>query len=84
MVYGSVDFARNREVDGTYFNRDLLLNSVGWLVGQSDLMSIRPRAIRASRVQFTADQGTLIFYLAVLLIPELLLLAGLTVWWRRE
>jgi ABC-type uncharacterized transport system involved in gliding motility auxiliary subunit len=83
-VYGSVDFALNREVDGTYFNRDLLMNTVGWLVGQSDLLSIRPRDIRTSRVQFTAEQSTVIFYLTVLLIPELLLIAGLAVWWRRE
>ncbi len=83
-VYGSVEFAENREVEGTYYNRDLLLNTVGWLCGQSDLLSIRPRAVRASRVQFTADQGTVIFYLSVLLIPELLLIAGIAVWWRRE
>ncbi len=83
-VYGSVEFASNREVEGTYYNRDLILNTVGWLCGQSDLLSIRPRAVRASRVQFTADQGTVIFYLSVLLIPELLLIAGIAVWWRRE
>ena len=83
-VYGSVEFATNREVDGTYYNRDLLLNSVDWLAGQADLLSIRPRAVRASRVQFTADQGTVIFYLSVLLVPELLLIAGIAVWWRRE
>jgi ABC-type uncharacterized transport system involved in gliding motility auxiliary subunit len=83
-VYGSVEFATNREVDGTYYNRDLLLNTVDWLAGQADLLSIRPRAIRASRVQFTAEQGTVIFYLSVLLVPELLLIAGIAVWWRRE
>lgn len=83
-VYGSVEFASNREVDGTYYNRDLLLNTVGWLAGQADLVSIRPRGVRASRVQFTADQGTVIFYLSVLVIPELLLIAGIAVWWRRE
>ena len=43
-VYGSVEFATNREVDGTYYNRDLLLNTVDWLAGQADLLSIRPRA----------------------------------------
>jgi ABC-type uncharacterized transport system involved in gliding motility auxiliary subunit len=83
-VYGSVEFAGNKELEGTYYNRDLLLNTVGWLVGQADLVSIRPRALRASRVQFTADQGTVIFYLSVLVIPELLLIAGIAVWWRRE
>jgi ABC-type uncharacterized transport system involved in gliding motility auxiliary subunit len=83
-VYGSVEFASNRETEGTFYNRDLLLNTVGWLCGQADLVSIRPRAVRASRVQFTADQGTVIFYLSVLVIPELLLIAGIAVWWRRE
>ncbi len=83
-VIGSVEFAGNREIEGTYFNRDLFLNTIGWLVGQGDLLSIRPRAVRASRAQFTADQGTVIFYLSVLVIPELLLIAGIAVWWRRE
>lgn len=83
-VYGSVEFAGNRELEGTYFNRDLLLNSVGWLVGQADLVSIRPRNLRASRVQFTPDQETVIFYLSVLVVPEILLIAGIAVWWRRE
>ena len=83
-VFGSVEFADNRNIEGTYFNRDLLLNTVGWLVGQSDLVSIRTRGVRASRVQFTQDQGTIIFYISVLVIPELLLIAGLVVWWRRE
>jgi ABC-type uncharacterized transport system involved in gliding motility auxiliary subunit len=84
VVFGSAEFAGNREFEGTYYNRDLIMNSIGWLVGQGDLVSIRPRGLRASRVSFTADQGTLIFYLSVLVIPQLLLLAGLVVWWRRE
>lgn len=83
-VYGSVEFAANREVEGTYYNRDLILNTIGWLCGQADLLSIRPRAVRASRVQFTADEGMVIFYLSFLLLPELLLIAGIAVWWRRE
>jgi ABC-type uncharacterized transport system involved in gliding motility auxiliary subunit len=83
-VFGSTEFADNRNLEGTYFNRDLFLNTVGWLGGQSDLLSIRPRAVRASRVSFTEREGTLIFYLSVLLVPELLLLTGLIVWWRRE
>lgn len=84
VVFGSVEFASNREFDGTYFNRDLLLNSMDWLAGQANVLSIRPRAVRASRVQFTAQELTVVFYLAVLVIPEALLLAGLAVWWRRE
>lgn len=84
VVYGSAQFADNRELEGTYYNRDLLLNSFAWLAGEADLLSIRPRAIRASRAQFTPEQETVIFYLSVLLIPQMLLLAGIAVWWRRE
>ncbi|MBX3025525.1 GldG family protein [bacterium] len=83
-VFGSSDFASNQNLEGTFYNQDLLLNTVGWLAGQSDLVSIRPRAMRASRVSFTEREGTAIFYLSVLVLPELLLLAGLLVWWRRE
>lgn len=83
-VFGSADFATNRELEGTYYNRDLLLNTFGWLAGQTDLLSIRTKTVRASRVSFTQEQGTVIFYLSVLVIPQILLLAGLVVWWRRE
>jgi ABC-type uncharacterized transport system involved in gliding motility auxiliary subunit len=84
VVFGSVQFADNQSLDGTFFNRDLLLNAVGWLAGERDLLSIRPRAIRSSRVSFTQDEGSVVFYLAVLIIPEILLLVGIFVWWRRE
>ena len=84
VVVGSVEFADNQNLEGTFFNRDLFLNAVGWLAGQSDLLSIRSRGVRASRVSFTRDEGTLIFYLSVLIIPEMLLMLGLFVWWRRN
>jgi gliding motility-associatede transport system auxiliary component len=83
-VIGSSQFADNQNLEGTYFNQDLVLNTIGWLVGQSDLVSIRPRGLRASRVTFTASEGNLIFYLSVLVLPQILLMVGLFVWWRRE
>ena len=50
-VFGSSEFADNQHFEGTFFNQDLLLNTIGWLVGQSDLVSIRPRArARVARV----------------------------------
>jgi ABC-type uncharacterized transport system involved in gliding motility auxiliary subunit len=82
-VFGNAVFANNQFL-GQYFNRDLLLNTISWLVGEEGLISVRARTMRASRVQFTAEQGTLIFYLSVLILPELLLIAGLAVWWQRR
>jgi ABC-type uncharacterized transport system involved in gliding motility auxiliary subunit len=40
--------------------------------------------VRASRVQLTPDQVQRIFYLSVLILPELLLLVGIWVWSRRR
>lgn len=82
-VFGNAVFANNQFI-GQYFNRDLLLNTISWLVGEEGLISVRARTMRASRVQFTAQQGALIFYLSVLILPELLLIAGLAVWWQRR
>lgn len=84
VVFGSSEFASNQNFEGTFYNRDLFMNAVGWLVGQGDLLSIRPRGLRASRVNLTEGEMQAVFYLAVLVLPELLLLAGLVVWWRRE
>ncbi|MBM4266670.1 MAG: hypothetical protein FJ144_08675 [Deltaproteobacteria bacterium] len=83
VVYGTAAFANNQYLN-TLFNRDLFLNSVGWLGGQEELVSIRPRTLRASRVQFSRDEATAIFYLSVLIVPEILLVLGLAVWWRRS
>ena len=83
VVFGDAVFANNQFIS-QYFNRDLLLNTVGWLVGEEGLISMRARTMRASRVQFSAEQGTVIFYLSVLILPELLLIAGLAVWWQRR
>jgi ABC-type uncharacterized transport system involved in gliding motility auxiliary subunit len=82
-VFGNAGFANNQFI-GQYFNRDLLMNTISWLVGEEGLISVRARTMRASRVQFSAQQGTLIFYLSVLILPELLLIAGLAVWWQRR
>ncbi|MBY0276708.1 GldG family protein [Candidatus Binatia bacterium] len=83
VVFGTAAFADNKNIN-TLYNRDLFLNSVGWLSNQEELLSIRPRTVRASRVEFSEEQATAIFYLSVLVIPELLMIIGLAVWWRRS
>jgi len=60
------------------------LNAVNWAVGEDKQISIRARAVRASRIALTPEQVTRIFYLSVLIVPELLLLIGISVWNRRR
>ncbi len=83
VVFGSEQFVNNKFLNQLY-NRDLLLNAVNWAVGEDKQIAIRPRSVRASRVQLTSDQVTRIFYLSVLILPELLLLIGIAVWSRRR
>jgi ABC-type uncharacterized transport system involved in gliding motility auxiliary subunit len=83
VVLGTADFANNRFMN-FFFNQDFFLNVTNWLVGQEELISIRPRSIRSSRVQFTESEGKTVFYLSFLFLPEVLLMIGLAVWWRRR
>ncbi len=83
VVVGTGGFVNNRALK-IYFNRDLFLNIVNWLVGEEELISIRPRSIRSSRIQLTEKESNMVFYLSFLILPELLLIIGLAVWWRRR
>ena len=65
-------------------NRDLFLNTINWLAQQENLIAIRPRDPEDRRITLTADQERRIFYLTVLIVPGLILLAGVQTWWRRR
>jgi ABC-type uncharacterized transport system involved in gliding motility auxiliary subunit len=82
-VFGDSDFVSNGWL-GIPGNRDLFLNTVSWLAQQENLISIRPKDPEDRRVTLTADQERRIFWLTVLLIPGLLLAAGVQTWWRRR
>jgi ABC-type uncharacterized transport system involved in gliding motility auxiliary subunit len=84
VVIGTPRFADSQELTQSRTNADIFLNSVGWLVGQEELVSIRSRSVRASRAEFSQNQATWLFYLSVLLLPELLVVVGIAVWWRRR
>jgi ABC-type uncharacterized transport system involved in gliding motility auxiliary subunit len=83
VVYGSAEFADNQYV-ATFFNRDFFINSADWLTGEENSISIRPRSIRASRFRLTTAQFSIVFAFAVLLLPEMLLIIGIVVWWERR
>jgi len=83
VVFGDSDFIDNLSIT-RMFNGDLFLNTVNWLAGEEELISIRPKATRGSRVTMTPQQTRDIFYFSVLILPEALLLLGLAIWWRRR
>jgi ABC-type uncharacterized transport system involved in gliding motility auxiliary subunit len=83
VVFGDSDFASNRWL-GIPGNRDLFLNSVNWLAQQENMISIRAKDPEDRRITLTAGQDTFIRLLALLVIPGLILAAGVQAWWRRR
>jgi len=83
VAIGDSDFASNAAL-GVQGNRDLFLNTVNWLAQQENLIAIRPHDAEDRRITLTADQERRIFFLTVLIVPGLILLAGVQTWWRRR
>jgi ABC-type uncharacterized transport system involved in gliding motility auxiliary subunit len=83
VAFGDSDFASNAAL-GVQGNRDLFLNATNWLAQQENLIAIRAKDPEDRRITLTADQERRIFYLTVLIVPGLILLAGVQTWWRRR
>lgn len=83
VVFGDAAFIDNEYISRMY-NADLFLNTINWLAEEEELISIRPKTTRGSRVLMTPQETRDIFYMSVLILPEALLLFGLAIWWRRR
>jgi ABC-type uncharacterized transport system involved in gliding motility auxiliary subunit len=83
VVYGDSDFAGNAGL-GIQGNRDLFMNTIGWLSQQENLIAIRPKEPDDRRVTMTAAQQTNVTWLSLLFIPAIIFGAGFYNWWRRR
>ena len=83
VVIGDRDFASNRLI-GSLYNRDLLLNSVLWLIEDETRISIRPKGWTPIQAPLTLQQSVAYFYLLAFALPELLLLLGIRAWYRQR
>ncbi|MGH9142622.1 MAG: GldG family protein [Vicinamibacterales bacterium] len=82
-VIGDSDFAANGTL-GVPGNRDLFMNTIGWLSQQDNLISIRPKEADDRRITLTATQESNIFWLSLLIVPGLVFGAGVMTWWKRR
>jgi ABC-type uncharacterized transport system involved in gliding motility auxiliary subunit len=83
VVVGDSDFAANRAL-GIQGNRELFLNIANWLAQQEDLIAIRPKNADDRPITMTADQGQMVFWFTLIVIPALLFLNGVRVWWKKR
>ncbi len=84
VVVGDSDFANNFFFHGTG-GGDFFLNAVNWLTLEEDLIAIRPvdpseRSLR----MMTPSEVAFVQMTAIFLIPLIIFLIGVGVWWRRR
>lgn len=84
VVAGNGDFATNDNLVRYPYNGDLFLNALNWLAGKQEQIAIRPKKIRPSSLALDVRQSNIILYVAVLGIPQLILILGLLLWQRRK
>jgi len=83
VVVGDSDFATNQLI-GEFRNKDFFVNSVNWLLGDVEAISIRPNRARASRLNLSSEQFLQIRYLSLFVLPELIAGLGVLAWWTRR
>jgi len=83
VVVGSASWAANSFIN-FQGNSDLALNAVDWLSSDEDLISIRPKEREDRRVTMTRAQLSLVRTTSQFLLPLIVVVAGVSVWWKRR
>jgi ABC-type uncharacterized transport system involved in gliding motility auxiliary subunit len=83
VVVGSSTWLANRFI-GFNGDSDLALNSINWLASDEDLISIRPKPPEDSRITMTGSQMNWVILTSQFLLPAIVIIAGVGVWWKRR
>src|SRR5262252_8243984 len=83
VVIGSSTWAANSFISFNG-NRDLALNAINWLASDEDLISIRPKDREDRRITLTKSQMNALTISSQILLPLLIVVGGMAVWWRRR
>jgi ABC-type uncharacterized transport system involved in gliding motility auxiliary subunit len=83
VVIGSSAWAANSFI-GFNGNRDLAVNAINWLASDEDLISIRPKEREDRRITLTQAQMRWLRISSQFLLPLIVVLGGVSVWWRRR
>jgi ABC-type uncharacterized transport system involved in gliding motility auxiliary subunit len=65
-------------------NNDLALNTINWLSSDEDLISIRPKQQEDRRITMTQSQMSWVRATSQFLLPGIVVIAGIGVWWKRR
>jgi ABC-type uncharacterized transport system involved in gliding motility auxiliary subunit len=83
VVFGDSDFMTN-SMWMTGVNRDLVSNVFASLAKDTDLISIRPKEAKTTRLQMSREQGMVFLFGFLIPLPILMFAVGLVIWFRRR
>ncbi len=82
VVIGDTDFLSNGALSGG--NADFFLSALNWLLEREALMAIAPKPIDDIRLVITREQLARVFWTVVVIVPGLIGVLGVGVWWQRR
>jgi ABC-type uncharacterized transport system involved in gliding motility auxiliary subunit len=84
VVVGSSGWMANSIMSAPVGNRDLALNMMNWLTSDEDLISIRPKEPEDRRLRVTGSAIRVLFLTSVIFLPLIVIVSGVSVWWKRR
>jgi ABC-type uncharacterized transport system involved in gliding motility auxiliary subunit len=84
VVIGDSDFATNQVLGGPGSDGDLFLNSINWLAQDENLISIRPKPETSRHITLTVAQATALAWIDRFFLPGLVIIVGISLWWKRR
>ena len=84
VVVGDVKFLEQGLPSQVPGNGDFFMNALGWLKGQKESLTIRPKNVQQMRLSISNLWALLLSGIVVIVLPLLILGAGFVVWMRRR
>lgn len=85
VLVGDADFVTNSRVLSPQGNSILFTDALSWLTGYGDRINFAPQAYATGLplIFVSGQQLDIIAFITVILLPGIVLIAGIVVWWRR-
>jgi gliding motility-associatede transport system auxiliary component len=84
VVIGNSAFAENQILGGPGSDGDLFLDIINWLAQDENMISIRPKPESSRHLTLTLAQATGLAWIERLFLPGLVIIFGVSVWWKRR
>jgi ABC-type uncharacterized transport system involved in gliding motility auxiliary subunit len=84
VVVGDVKFLQQGLPSQVPGNGDFFMNSLGWLKGQKESISIRPKSVQQMRLSISGLWSLILSGIVVIVLPLLILGSGFAIWMRRR